>query len=88
MKKKTMHPHVREKDPLVKHHRRPRAQGGRNFKTHNGLGNVVEVPLSQHIGWHSFAHGLDTPEEICARINLFCDPDYYFVVRYTKGRKP
>jgi len=86
MKRKKMVPHVREQPKMEIHHRRPVAQGGRHWEPET---NQVQIRQNQHRAWHTLFQGDMTPDDIACVINhLFLDPRFYFVVRYTDGRKP
>jgi len=83
MKKKTMHPHVRPKPIMEPHHRKPKSKGGTKRPA-----NISKVRQTQHRAWHTLFANY-SPAEIVAIINaIWLDPDFYLILRYTKGRKP
>ena len=80
--KAAMIPHVRKSPIMEKHHRLPRSLGGGK-----SISNISVVKQTEHRAWHTL-FGNKTPEEIASIINaVWLDPDFYFIVRYTNGRK-
>lgn len=68
------------RDPLTKHHRKPKSLGG------GGGDNISELPKSKHSAWHTLFRNFD-PYRIAEEINeRYLDPNYEFVVqRRTNG---
>lgn len=60
---------------MEKHHRKPKAQKGRNNRR-----NISYVPKEEHRAWHVLFNGDLTPQEIAKKINAqFLDPDWFMV---------
>lgn len=57
------------------HHRRPKAQGGRNK-------HKVLVRRSEHVAWHTLFPGHMNPHDIARSINrTWIDPSFEMVIR-------
>ena len=62
--------------PLSKHHRKPKALGGRSNES-----NISELPVSKHRAWHTLFRDFD-PYRIAQEINSrYLDPGYEMVVK-------
>lgn len=77
-----MVPHTRKKPRMSIHHRRPRAQNGRNWKPEI---NQVRVRLTHHRAWHTLFDGTLLPKDIATIINtIWIDPRWELVARRKK----
>jgi hypothetical protein len=62
---------------LVRHHRKSRAQKGKNNKR-----NISWLPKELHVAWHTIFNGHLTPPEIAEIITeLFLDPSWKLIAR-------
>jgi len=60
---------------MSRHHRRPKAQKGKNSKR-----NISWVSQVEHRSWHTIFNGMLTPLEIADIINTkFLDPDWELI---------
>ena len=60
---------------MDKHHRKPKAQGGKSNRR-----NISYLTKEEHEAWHKIFNGHRTPEEIADILTRkFIDPDYFMV---------
>lgn len=79
--KKEMVAHKRKQPRMSIHHRRPRAQNGKDWKPEI---NQVRVKLTEHRAWHTLFDGTLTVPEIVKIINRWIDPRWEVIARRKK----